>query len=218
MMFIKKLFKLKRFIYLTGPDGIGKTSHLNEIELNFKSKKCFKIWIRSPKIFSKPLMLFCRICGLTIYENIKGVTYGYHLFYKSKLISFIYPFLQLIDFYITWSFYRLKMKKYDIILLDRFSLDTLADLMVDTRKMNLHKTWVGKQFINFIPENSLTIVLDVDENIIRERKVDTLHDRNLSLKINVFDILSKDLDIVKINNNKDFQLVSNLLMNKILDD
>lgn len=191
--------------YIAGSDGSGKTTHLNKL-IN-KSSNFKHVWIRSPKIFSKPLMFFCRIVGLTKYYIVDGIKYGSHDFYKSSFVSFVFPFLQLIDFKIKWIFCKLSIKPNQIIFFDRFCLDTLVDLMIDTRNMTLHETYVGKKFIEMLPQNCKVIILEVDEETIRNRKKDTLYDKNLSLKIEAYNILAKSLKLKKINNNRNMKLV-----------
>lgn len=69
-------------IYITGPDGSGKTTYLEEIQrfFNEKGNRTNYVWLRSPKILSKPLMAYCRLAGLTRYKNIDGIRYGGHEF------------------------------------------------------------------------------------------------------------------------------------------
>ena len=200
-------------IYIAGPDGIGKTTFLNCVKYKIKENKTCHIWIRSPKIISKPLMAFCRLVGLTQYKTIDGIKYGTHNFYKSTFVSWLFPILQLLDFKIKWHFEKRKINKRDVVLFDRFSLDTLADLMVDTHKMDMHKSWIGKQFISLFPENLKIIILEVTEESIRNRKKDTLYDENLALKIKVYKILSNDLNLKVIDNNRDFKTVKEDILN-----
>jgi len=201
-------------IYIAGPDGIGKTTFLKNIENHFKlqGKETRHIWIRSPKIISKPLMAYCRLFGLTKYKKIDGETYGHHEFYKSKFVSWLFPILQLQDFKIKWNSERKKIRHGEVLLFDRFCLDTLADLMVDTQIMDLHKTKIGSSFIDMLPKTTRTVILYVDEDVIRSRKKDTLHDPTLALKIKVYKILSKDLGIQVIDNNGFYHSVNNELM------
>jgi len=198
--------------YITGTDGSGKTTFLNDIESKL-SVATKHIWIRSPKITSKPLMVYCRLVGITTYKTIDGIKYGKHEFYKSNFVSWLFPILQLIDFKIKWYFQKRKIKPDEILLFDRFSLDTLADLMVDTKRLDLHKTSIGKAFINMIPQNTKVLIPMVDEDTIRNRKKDTLHDEHLADKINVYSILSKDLAIKIIDNNRDYKEVKKDVFN-----
>ena len=209
---------LNRAIYIAGPDGVGKTMYINYIEGTIEEKKAKHIWIRSPKILSKPLMLYCRLIGLTKYKVINNVKYGVHDFHKSTFVSFLFPFLQLIDFKIKWFLEKQRICVDDVILFDRYNLDTLADLMVDTHNMQLHKTWLGKQFIKMLPKNSNVLILKVNENVIRERKKDTLYDENLALKIKVYEILSEDLGIKTIDNNRNIDMVKKEIINHIKNE
>ena len=199
------------YFYIAGSDGSGKTTHLKSVVKEFQSRNIVlkHLWIRSPKIFSKPLMAYCRLAGLTRYKFINGLKVGKHEFYKSNTVSQIFPYIQLLDMIIK-TFFLLKipmlLKKTNIIF-DRFALDTLADLMVDTKRYDLHKTWVGKKFITMIPENTKIIILDIDENIARKRKKDVENDPLLSEKIRVYQILAKDLQIKIINNNRPLKVV-----------
>ncbi|MCK5402448.1 MAG: hypothetical protein KAJ28_12510 [Flavobacteriaceae bacterium] len=201
--------------YITGSDGSGKTTILNDVEkeLIAQSKKTKHVWIRSPKITSKPLMAYCRLVGLTTYKIIDGIKYGKHEFYKSSFVSWLFPILQLLDFKIKWYFEKRKIKSDEILLFDRFSLDTLADLMVDTKRLDLHKTNIGKAFIDLIPKNTKILIPIVDENTIRARKKDTLHDEHLADKIKVYSILIKDLKIKSIDNNRDYTEVKKDVFN-----
>ena len=98
--------------------------------------------------------------------------------------------------------------------MDRFALDTLADLMVDTERFDLHKTRVGMMFLNIIPDNTKLIVLSTSSDNIRKRKVDTLHDPLLDKKIKAYAVLSNDLSLETVDNNRDFQVVKNEIFHK----
>ena len=204
--------------YLAGADGSGKTTYLSEIECELKKKGLTTkhIWLRSPKIFSKPLMAFCRLTGFTKYEVINGIKYGVHEFYRSKIISFIYPYLQLVDFNLKWLWLKKDIKKYDVLLFDRFALDTLADLMVDTHKYDLHRTGVGKKFIKKVPKGTRILILTTsDSSIIRNRKKDTLYDPRLDIKLKVYNILAEELNLTLINNDNEKEIVRKNIFDKL---
>lgn len=208
-----------KIYYIAGSDGSGKTTLLKDLEKKLldNSNRTIRIWIRSPKIFSKPLMAYCRLVGLTKYKTIDGIEYGKHEFHRSSFVSWLFPILQLIDFKIKWFFEKRKISSDDIVLFDRFNLDTLSDLMVDTKRVNLHKEWVGRQFIKLSQNNCKSIILKVDAAIVRERKLDTLHDEHLEDKIETFQILSNDLNIKLIENNLEYSIVKNEVINYMIN-
>jgi len=207
-----------KYFYIPGPDGSGKTTFLKKVEQYYqlKGKSTIYIWLRSPKIFSKPLMAYCRIVGLTKYKKTNGVIYGTHEFYRSKFISWLFPILQLVDFKLKWFVTeKIKLRDNAIVLFDRFSLDTLVDLMVDTNNFNMHNSAIGRSLINTIPKNTKTLILHTNETLIKKRKEDTRHDPQLTNKIKCYNILSKELNIEQINNNTDLETTERLIFSKL---
>lgn len=209
MIFIMTSSIGNKIVYLAGPDGSGKTTLLKEIESNYKRRgiSTKHIWLRSPKLTSKPLMLYCRLAGLTKYKTINGIKYGKHEFYRSKFVSSLFPFLQLFDFKIKWKALKKQIKNNDVILFDRFSLDTLADLMVDTGRMDLYNSKVGAGFLNLIPKHAVIVLIIANEEAIRKRKEDTKYDDHLAHKIEVFKQLGNALNLPVIDNNGPFEKV-----------
>lgn len=206
--------------YIAGSDGSGKTTILLDLEkyLLEETKNVKRIWIRSPKIFSKPLMAYCRLIGLIKYTTIDNVEYCKRDLFKSRLVSYLFPLLQYVDFKIKWNQQKKQIHIDETLLFDRFCIDTLADLMVDTKRMDLHKKWIGKKFLKLIPKNCKIVVLKVDEEIVRKRKLDTLYDEHLGDKIKVFELLSKDLNIKLIENNTEYSIVRNKVINYMLHE
>ncbi|MCA9750047.1 MAG: hypothetical protein KC414_13140, partial [Romboutsia sp.] len=109
---------MKNAYYLLGADGSGKTTFLKEVEtaLNNKGLRTNHVWIRSPKILSRPLMAYCRLVGLTKYKVINEIKYGKHEFYKSSFVSWLFPILQLFDFKIKYFLERKKWSTTDMLL------------------------------------------------------------------------------------------------------
>ena len=64
-----------------------------------------------------------------------------------------------------------------------------------------------------LPQNTKVVILHVEEETIRSRKKDTLHDENLALKIKVYDILSRDLNLKVIDNNRSLSVVKDEIVN-----
>lgn len=198
---------MARIIYCCGPDGSGKSTYLRDIDAYLKNQGYIttNVWIRSPKILCKPLMVYCHLTGLTKYQEINGCRYGTHSFEKSPLVKKLYPILQLIDFKIKWHYIStFKIKKADFVLLDRFVLDTLVDIMVSTKRLNLHETRIGSLFLNMLPKTAVTMLFIASPQIIRKRKLDTVYDGNLELKVRLFNDLGRILGIHIIDNDRPY--------------
>lgn len=208
---------MTKYVYFMGSDGCGKTTYINKLsqKLISEGNSVQYYWIRSPKIFSKPLMLYCRIAGYTKYFYVDGVRYGSHDFEKSKFVSYLYPILQLLDFILRYWLDSRKMKsfKVDYIIFDRHAYDTLADIMVDTKRFALHKSIIGKAFFSLIPKDVIIFPLHVDPIIIKQRKVDTLHDPNILIKEKVYKTLYNSMSLNIIDNSTDDE---NIVFNSIL--
>jgi len=162
------------FICITGIDGVGKTTHVNLIleHLRKKGIKCQYKWLRFHHLFSLPLLAFCRVAGYTRVSTLGGSQKcSYHEFYKSRLLSTIYPWILFFD---TLLFTTIKvyipMFFGTSIVCDRFVYDTLIDVSVATKDYKIHKKTVGKLFLKLVPKNASFVMLDLDKSTIFSRR------------------------------------------------
>ncbi len=213
---------MRQYFYLTGPDGSGKTSLMEMLreELHKKGISTEHVWLRSPKILSKPLMAWCRLVGLTKYETIGGMKYGAHQFYRSAWVSWLFPWLQWADFNIKNNAIRRKIEKSkaQAVLYDRYALDTLADLMVDTGRWGLPSSSLGKKFRRLLPDGIHILVVRVEEETIRNRKMDTLYDPHLDRKIKAYEIIAKEFEIPILDNNGPMEEVRKEMLKAFIQD
>jgi thymidylate kinase len=193
------------FICIIGVDGVGKTAHVDKLREKLKNEgvKCKSTWFRFYNFLSVFLLVYCRIVGLTVYETKNGHRIGRHDFYKSRIISALYPYILFIDMlpmYFT-KIYLPRRFGYTIIC-DRFVYDTLVDLMVDLRDYEIHKKDFATLYLGLAPKNVIVIHLDLDEEIIRERREDLKADSTLGQRRKLYTKLCQDLDITTIENKK----------------
>ncbi len=208
----------KKFICIIGLDGAGKTTHINILINKLKIDGRYRYtWFRYNHLLSIFLLIYCRLAKLTVYEKINGEKIGRHEFYRSKIVSKLYPWILFID---TIPTYILKISiptclGYNIIC-DRFIYDTLVDLMIDLNDFDIHKKMIGRLFISLIPKNSNIILLDLDESIIRERRKELINDKSLTVRRIAYNKISKEFNIPIIQNNQSIHDVSRQI-NKILE-
>jgi thymidylate kinase len=199
-------------ICIIGVDGSGKSTHA-KIILDKLQKKGFPakyVWFRYNHIFSVIPLIYCRITGLTVYEKKDGVLYGRHEFYRSCLMSLIYPRTLFIDMLFTYLIkIVIPLKSGKVLVSDRCVYDTLVDLMIDLNNLDFHKTLTGKLFCRLLPrENTKVIFLDADESLIVKRRTDLKYDTTLEKRRAGYQNLARQFDILTITNEGDIHEVN----------
>ena len=192
-----------KLICIVGVDGVGKTAHAQKLLNRLKNNgvRCRYTWFRFYHFISLILLAYCRVAGLTIYEIKNGQRIGRHEFYRSKIISFLYPwmlFFDMLPMYFAKIFLPLHFG-YTIIC-DRFIYDTLADFMIDLNDFEIHRTIIGKLFLRLIPKNTKVVLLDLNEPIIRERRKDLMGDQSLEARRRAYRQIAKDFNISTTSN------------------
>jgi len=196
-----------KIICISGPDGTGKTTQAKLLEKNLKNEgiKCKYLWLRFYHFFSLPLLLIARLMGysemITYKANIK---IGYHYFYKSKLLSKVYPIVLYID---TLLFMVLKVYVYvyifkTVVICDRFIYDTIMDIITSTQNEKFIYSNMGKYYINLIPHNALTFILITDKKTIISRRSGIVYDKNIENKIDEYKYISNLLYVKKLDSSK----------------
>ncbi|MEW6715387.1 MAG: thymidylate kinase, partial [Nitrospirota bacterium] len=157
-----------RFIYFAGIDGCGKSTVIEELikEYGRKGIKAKSVWLRFNYFFTKPVLYFCRIAGITRRVRKGDKIFSIHDFHKSGVIAFIVQYLHLIDTFFAYIIkVRLPLKfTNDVILCDKFVYDILADFMVETRDLNLLDKRITKLFLKLIPKDMPVVFFSVDKD------------------------------------------------------
>ena len=140
--------------------------------------------------------------GLTKYETCDGIRVGYHDFYKSSVISFLFILFQYLDAVrVKYTKILPVLKKPNhIIILDRYVYDILIDLAVDTRKNNLIYSWFGRRFRDLLPKDSITILVRRDLQTVLDVRPEGKVDRNFESRYKHYQQLNENLGINVINN------------------
>lgn len=207
-------------ICLFGVDGVGKTTHAEKILKKYKDNNYIVKyrWFRFHHFISMLILAYGRLFGLTIYENIDGELIGRHEFYRSKVISFLYPWFLFIDT-IPHFFFKiyLPLRSGEIVICDRFVYDTLVDIMVDIENFNLYNKLVGRLFIRLIPKKSKFILIDLDEDLIRSRRKDLINEPSLTLRRKLYQNIAEKFGIPIVNNDSNIEETQKKI-NKIIEE
>jgi hypothetical protein len=79
----------------------------------------------------------------------------------------------------------LPQRFYDVIIFDRSPIDTLVDIIADTR-LPIETGILRKLFLSLLPGGSIVIILDVNEEIALIRKEDILGKSHLSIRRKIY--------------------------------
>lgn len=194
-----------RFIYFAGVDGCGKSTIIEEIIKEYKRKgiSVRSVWLRFNYVFTRPVLLICRIIGITRRERRGKKTISVHDFHKSKTIAFLVQYLHYIDTVLSFIVkVWIPIKFTDqVILCDKFVYDILADFIVETKDFNLLNKTITKLFLKLIPEESIVIFFSVDkEEIVRRKPEVLIDDEDYDLKYRAYKAIMDNFNIRAIQN------------------
>ena len=213
-----------RVVIISGPDGSGKTTQARILvdTLRRQGANAHYRWIRFVHLLSLPLLVYATTRKYTHYELLpSGRRVGYHTFWRSKLMSRIYPCLLYLDMVVAKVMY-LDIPTFlfrRIIVCDRFAIDAMVDIMTDTRQSSFHESRLGHKFLRLTPRKSVNIVLITDLHTILTRRSDLVVDRTLSMRTNLYTMLARDLGFQEINGSREVSEIAGdlrrLVVNKV---
>lgn len=201
--------RIPRFIYFAGVDGSGKSTYVEMLIKEFEKRglKARRVWLRFNYILTKPVLLYCRLTGLTRRPVRGGRKISVHEFYRSPLIGKLVQYLHFTDTCLHYIFrvvIPLKFtKKY--ILCDRFVYDILADFMIENRDMSIPKKRISMLLLRLLPADGLVLYFKVDKDEIIRRKPEVLDDdEDYDFKFRVYELMETHFSLKNIYNTKSF--------------
>jgi len=200
-----------KVIYVTGIDGSGKSTVSEHLAARLRDAgyEVDILWLRFNHVISKPLLALCRLLGLTRYESHGGIRVGYHDFYRSRTISWLFIFFQYLDA-VRVRYFRLQPRigrTGRVVILDRYVYDILIDIMVDTRIKDLHKGRVGRAFRALIPEGTLSLLVDRDLGQVLEVRPEGRLDENFVRRYEFYKELALDPCINTVRNDASLEVL-----------
>ena len=162
---------------MSGPDGSGKTSILNKLKDKLSNNNSVKIeWLRFQHFTAKVINGLGRLLGLSYREKYDWGRIGYHNY--GGLIGKIYIRSVYFDNYV----FRNQNNKTifnsnsEIVLVDRYIVDIMADLIVDTKRHDLVDYFFGDILVDF-NKKCMVFVLVCDYSIVKKRRPDIALDK-----------------------------------------
>jgi hypothetical protein len=113
----------------------------------------------------------------------------------------------------TWQF----KNPNTIILCDRYVIDILVDLMIDTQKTSLYKTTLGRFFLDSIPKNAVTFYVSRPTSQILTCRPELVNDHTLSQRLLLYDQLTQHCRLPVLNNDTTIEAAYESLLSYLLN-
>lgn len=191
---------MKTYIIISGIDGSGKTTVINELIKNLegRGKNTKYIWMRFNHYSVKVMNMLARIMGLSVkVHNAFGDVWEHRL-YKNRLFCKVYIWCSYIDNVIA----RKKALKLDAdyIICDRWVNDTMIDLGAECRIDDiLDSKWYGR-FQSILPENSFQFVIVRNKKDIVDCRIENTTNPDFPYRYVLYEKLKKKSEVNVVDN------------------
>ena len=183
-------------IIISGVDGSGKSTQLALLGkyLQAKGFKVKYLWLRWFAIFTYPLYLYARLMRRTIIVRTHSRPIHVHIFWIDSSLRYLYPRLLLLDLLVWFMLNKLiaYVKRFDVLLIDRFILDVLIDLLWEVRSTGFLKSVLIRGMLRYVKS---TVILTVEPREAIRRKSDIVSLREIAFKKRCFEIFAKHIGI-----------------------
>ena len=210
---------MTRIISISGIDGCGKTTIIEGVraELEAKGYKTIYLWLRYNHYLTRFFHALCRLIGFTHYEWHDGIRIGYHEFYRSRIISNLAIIFNFVDTLFTSIIlvYIPRLFTKRIIICDRWVIDMLIDLQVDTRKNLGPDSFWGRIFLKLIPADAECFVILRNSSLIEAARPEHVYDKNYLPRSEQFTRWSKNSRCIAIDNNGSIDSTVHQILSKV---
>lgn len=182
-----------RIISVSGIDGSGKTTIIEQIVTDLRAENIDAkyVWLRYNHYLTKLLLGLCRLMKLTVYENHNGVRVGYHEFFKSRIVSFLFVVTTWIDTALaTLVRVYIPVLAGRTVVCDRWVPDILIDLELDTRWSGRAKKIAEKWFYSLVPGAATLLVVSRGFDDVKAARDEHEYDRNFKQRFELYNLLA----------------------------
>ena len=185
-----------KIIVISGIDGSGKSTQLALLKhyLELKGLRIGYLWLRWFAAFTYILYLYARVRKRTIVVRTRSRPVHIHAFWVDPVLRFLYPRFLLFDFIARFTISKLSacLKRYAILLFDRFTLDVVIDLLWDVRNVKILRSAFIRSLWKYVKN---MVILVVDPKEAARRKSDVVSLKEIAFKKRCFEIFAKHFSI-----------------------
>jgi hypothetical protein len=196
---------MARFIVISGIDGCGKTTVINQLRdrLEREGLTTRYEWLRYNHRLVRPVHGLSRLVGLSRRYRIEDRCVWRHEFHRSRLFSSFYIMLTWLDVWLGRLILAAKLlfKKADVVVCDRWVPDILVDLAVDTRRRCLLRGRWYSRFAQILPPGTRQYLVMRNSDRIVSSRPEVTADMSRSFRHRLYTRLGRNANTVVVSNN-----------------
>jgi len=202
-----------RIICVSGPDGVGKTTHCKKIQSFFKQNgiQTDTVWLRQPRLLSYVIVFLSTLLGSTRIQFKNGSLQAEHRFSRYKVIATLWICTQVIDAMVmSLLSVFLPKARGKLIILDRWIPDILVDLSISTGKSRLIGSYPSNLLMR-LTSDCKVIILDASLQALLSRNKDELKPSQLAKTKHFYKMLATRYGLPIVDTESPFSNVHELI-------
>ena len=201
--------KPTQIVCISGVDGSGKSMLVDALREHAEAQgqRVEVRWLRFNHFYTRPLLLLGRLLGWTRYQVVDGHRIGKHHFGRPRVLAKLFECLQF------WDARRAarrflnerSLQGVDLLILDRFSLDILADISVATDRPEFLDSSMARRIDALLPSRALQIGVQRDEAALLACRPESAVDPSFAVRLRAYaQLFQRDrVHLLKNNGTRD---------------
>ena len=212
---------LPDFICLVGVDGCGKSTlaRILQRELAARGIRSRVVWLRMNYFLTRPVLLYCRLAGLTRRPVVAGQRISIHEFQRSPLVAKVVQYLHWLDTALAYFFKAfLPMRlRGETIICDRFVYDVLIDFIVESGNPGLHRNLIHRLLFGLLPRRAKLVLIKADREVIIARRPDVLAtDPHFDARFAEYATIDRQYGLPVVDNNDSLEKAASDVLSRVL--
>ncbi len=211
-------------ICFIGIDGSGKSTQAEMIFDHLSKRKINVVinWGRREPFLIKPITILIKKFLLREKGGTEGKNYIYikksrNKYFKITALRNLWINIALLDYFFKLiSRIHLPLLKGNIVICDRYIHDAIADFAgnFNYNSDNI-RTMLKNHLLRLFPKPTKVFYIDIPPEIGAKRKFDGTSIEYLKDRKRIYDLLNKEIDIIKVDGSKNIESVQKIILHEL---